>query len=108
MPPIVTPELLEPELRAVTRAGGYSTDSDAISHALEVLLVANGPLRLETAVTLYREGEVTLSRAAEVAGLEFESFKEQLARRDVLIRVDEAPERVEEGAESLRQWLTTP
>lgn len=104
LPPIVTPELLEPELRAVTRAGGYGTEREAIGHALETLLVANRSLRVDTAVALYRDGDVTLSRAAEIADMELESFKEKLSEVGVRIQMDESPEEVHAGAERIRQW----
>ena len=95
---IIGLDLLDDELRAIVHAGDYRSKEDAIAHALEVLLVANPALRLNTAVELYRQSLVTLSRAAEVAGLELEAFKEQLAKRDVSIAVDEPPEEVRTGA----------
>lgn len=96
-------ELLEDEIRAVVRAGDYKSEREAISHALEVLLAANPLLRLNTAVELYRQGKVTLSRAAELAGLEVETFKERLAEQDVPISVDETPEEVRAGAELIHR-----
>jgi hypothetical protein len=51
---IIHLESLEDELQAVVHAGDYPSQEDAIRHALEVLLVANPPLRLSTAVELYR------------------------------------------------------
>ena len=47
-------ELLEDELQAVTQAGAYKSKEEAIGHALEVLLAANPPLRVKTAIELYR------------------------------------------------------
>ena len=104
MPPIVTPELLEPGLRAVTRAGGYGSDQETVGHALETLLVANRSLRVDTAVMLYCEGDTTLARAAEIAGTDSETLKDVLARRGLTRVVDEAPEDVRAGAERVRQW----
>jgi hypothetical protein len=60
---IISLELLEDELKAVVQAGKYRSQEEAVGHALEVLLVANSPLRLNTAVELYRRNRVTLSRA---------------------------------------------
>jgi predicted HTH domain antitoxin len=45
---------------------------------------------------------VTLSRAAEIAGVELELFKERLAEQDVMLSVDEPPEEVRAGAELIR------
>jgi hypothetical protein len=61
---LTAPELLEDEIRAVVRAGNYRSKEEAIGHALEVLLAANPHLQLNAAVELYRQGKVTLSRAA--------------------------------------------
>ena len=91
-------ELLEDELSAATRAGGYGSREETVGHALEVLLAANPVLRRSTAIELYRRGKVTLSRAAELSGLELEAFKEGLAASDSLIRVDEDPEDIALGA----------
>ena len=96
-------ELLEDELRALVRAGDYRSKEEAIGHALEVLLAANPQLRLNTAVELYRQGKVTLSRAAEIAGLEWETFKERLAEQNVPIAVDESPEEVRAGADLIHR-----
>lgn len=99
---IIHLESLEDELQAVVHAGDYPSQEDAIRHALEVLLVANPPLRLSTAVELYRQNKVTLSRAAEIAGVELETFKERLAEQDIVLSVDEPPEEVRAGAELIR------
>ena len=103
MPPIVTEDLLEHELQAVVRAGGYPTEKAAVGHALTVLLSANDSLRVDTAVELYREGHVTLSRAAEIADLDRDTFKEKLTERGVRVTVDEAPDEIRAGADLIRQ-----
>lgn len=102
-----SPELLEDEIGAVMRAGEYKSREDAIGHALEVLLAANPSLRINTAVELYRQSKVTLTRAAEIAGLELETFKECLVKHDVIIPIDESPEEISTGA-SLIQQLRKP
>lgn len=57
---------------------------------------------IRSAVELYRAGKLTLSRGAEIAGLDMEGFKARLAEKDVLIRLDEAAEDVKGGAEQIR------
>ena len=96
-------ELLEDELQAVTQAGAYKSKEEAIEHALEVLLAANPQLRVDTAIELYRLEKVTLSRAAEVAGLERETFREQLSDRGIEVTVDESPDDVQAGAALIRR-----
>lgn len=108
MAKIVSLELLEDELRAVVRAGGYRSRKEAVGHALEVLLTANPHLRMSTAVELYHRRKVTLSRAAEVAGMELEAFKERLAKEGVPLRVDESPEEVRVGADLIHRLREAP
>jgi predicted HTH domain antitoxin len=100
---IINLESLEDELKAVVQAGAYKSQEEAIRHALEVLLAANPHLRANTAVELYRRRQVTLSRAAEIAGLEFEALKERLAEQDIPIVVDESFEEVHSGAELIHR-----
>src|SRR5215475_8885753 len=96
-------ELLEAELQAVTRAGAYKSKEEAIEHALAVLLAANPQLREDTAVELYRQEKVTLSRAAEIAGLEWDTFREKLKERGLVTTVDESPAEVQAGAALIRR-----
>ena len=100
---IVRLELLEDELQAVVRVGGYGSRKEVVGHALEVLLAANPDLRRSTAVELYRRGKVTLSRAAEISGLELETFKEGLADSGVSVRVDEPSEEIAAGADLIHR-----
>jgi predicted HTH domain antitoxin len=71
-------------------------------------LVANPPLRLNTAVELYRRNRVTLSRSAEIAGLEVETFKTRLVEHGISIPVDESPEEVSAGAELIHRLRQAP
>ena len=108
MASIISVELLEDELKAVVQAGAYTSTEEAISHALEVLLAAHTPLRINTAVELYRQGTVTLCRAAEVARLELEAFKDQLATHHVPIQADETPEEIHAGTALIRRLREAP
>jgi predicted HTH domain antitoxin len=108
MAPIVSIELLDDELKAVVQAGAYTSKEEAIGHALEVLLAANAPLRIKTAVELYRQETVTLARAAEMAGLELEAFKDQLEMHQVSIPTDETPEEIQAGAAQIRRLRESP
>jgi len=100
---VISPGLLEDELKAVMQAGNCASKEEAIGHALEVLLVANPRLRIDTAIELYRRNRVTLTRATEVAGLEMEAFKQQLAEQDVPIAVDEPADEIHTRLLNLHQ-----
>ena len=98
---IVTEELIDKELKAILKTGGYSSKKAVVGHALEVLLAANPPLRLAMAVELYRGGEVTLARASEIGGLDIEAFKDHLSEKGIDRNVEVSREDVIEGAKRI-------
>lgn len=100
---LVSKDLLTDELEAVVRAGQYPSAEEVIRHAIEVLLTANPALRRDVAIDLFRQGKVTLARAAEIAGADIETFKQYLAEVGGLVEVDESVEGVVEGAQRIHQ-----
>lgn len=74
--------IVDQELDAVIRAGVFRDREHAIHEAIETLFVVRPQLRTEAAVELFRSGEVSLLRAAELAGLDSESFRRVVPRRD--------------------------
>jgi predicted HTH domain antitoxin len=94
-------ERLDEELEAIVRAGAYPSKNEAVRHALEILLLANPQLRVKTAIELYRDDKVTLARAAEIAGMNIEAFKEALAEAGVERVIDAEPEEVRSGAQAI-------
>jgi predicted HTH domain antitoxin len=101
-------ELLEDQLSAVVRAGGYKSKDEAVSHALAVLLAANSELRINTAVELYRHSRVTLARAVEIAGLEWEEFKARLAEQGISLMVEGEASDVLAGADLIQRLRQSP
>jgi predicted HTH domain antitoxin len=96
-------ELLEDELKALVRAGGYGSEREAVGHAVEVLLAANPSLRVSTAVELYRQGRVTLARAAEIAGQEWEEFRGRLAEKQVPLEMDASAEDIQASVDVIHR-----
>jgi predicted HTH domain antitoxin len=78
------------ELDALVRAGIFATWEQGVQEAVRVLLTAKPHLRVEAAVQLYKEGQVTLGRAAEIAGLSRWEFRDLLADREVEVEVEAA------------------
>jgi predicted HTH domain antitoxin len=78
----------------------YHKTDYLISDAVRALLVLKPGLKMEVALDLYKNGEVTLWRAAEIAGLCLEEFKELLASRSIRIEVGSSNE---ESLERLRK-----
>lgn len=78
---------VDEELNALLRADIYRSRDDAISDAVRALLTLKPGLRIEIAVDLYRHGKVTLWKAADIASLSMEEFKDILASRSIEIEV---------------------
>ncbi len=73
------PELVKKEINALVKAGYYSSKSDVVKDALRTFLYSKRSLRLAAAAELYKDGEVTLGKAAEIADVGVIEFKEILA-----------------------------
>lgn len=80
------PKVYEDNIRAVVEAGYYSNRSEVVRDALRVLFETKGHLRQAAAIQLYQDEEVTLSKAAELAGMNVLELKEILADRGIPIR----------------------
>lgn len=62
------------------------SEEELEKEAYRALLRERPELRISLAVEEYRKGEVTLNRAAEIAGVTTEEMKEILNKRGVKIR----------------------
>jgi len=71
------------------KVGRYHDRDELIEDALRALIRSKPNLRRELAVELYDRREISLSRGAEIAGLNLEDFKDLLLEKDVKIKVPE-------------------
>lgn len=94
--------LLQLQVRAARESGFYPSEADLIADAIRTLLAARPDIRLATACRLYEEGEISLGKAAELAGLDIVSFKAKLHERGIE-RI--APEPLDEITSMARQSL---
>jgi predicted HTH domain antitoxin len=76
------------EIDALVRTGLYQNHDEVISDALRNLLLNNKALRLELAVELFRADEVSLGRAAEIAGIDRWEFQDILHQRRIPIIIE--------------------
>jgi predicted HTH domain antitoxin len=88
------------EIAALVRLGLYANREEVIADAVRHLLLNNRSLRLELGLDLFQRDEVSLGRAAEVAGLDRWQFETILRERSIP-RVIES-----ESAESMDAALT--
>ena len=83
MTDIQMPTMVEKEIHALVEAKYYSSISEAVKDAFRSLFAAKPALKIISAIYLYINNEVSISKASEIAGVSIEEFKEILASRDV-------------------------
>lgn len=74
---------LAEDLDAIAAAGGYDDTDAVVEEAVRELLRRRPELRLSLAVEKYRADAVSLNRAAELAGVSAEAFRDELADRGI-------------------------
>jgi len=94
---------IERKVRALVDAGYYSNKSEVIKNAVISLFRENTELNVTVAIELYKKGEVSLSKAAEIAGMTTIEFKEILGKRGFTREIEARP--AEEMDEKLRKYI---
>lgn len=95
--------LVEREMDAVIRTGLFRDREHVLHEAMMTLFAARPILRTEAAVELFRSRDVSLLRAAEMAGLDFESFRRLLQDRGIAWEIEAGTS--EEMDRSIRDFL---
>jgi len=94
---------IDRKVKALVRAGYYSSELEVIKDAISSLFRENSQLKVSTAIELYKKGEVSLSKAAEIAGMTIIEFKDILGRKGVIREIEARP--TEEIDRKLRKYL---
>lgn len=81
-------------------AGLYEDEQSAVQDAMRALLSERPQLRLELAIYRYRNEEVSLAKAAALAGVSWERMREILLSRGVQPHL--GPETEEEAYEEIQ------
>ncbi len=82
---------MEIQLRDLVEAGLFESEEEAIKEALRLLLQDRPELRIALAVYRYRtDPELTLARAAAIAGVSMERMKEILEHHGVTLHLGPA------------------
>ena len=98
------PKIIEKEIRALIKYGYYGSIDEAVKDAFRTLLNAKPELRIAAAVELYKEEEVSLGKAAEIAGVTTIEFKDILADRGIRREVSSrSVEELEKGVELIKR-----
>ena len=94
---------IERKVGALLDAGYYSNKSEVIKNAVISLFRENTELNVTVAIELYKKGEVSLSKAAEIAGVTTIEFKEILGNRGFTREIEARP--AEEMDAKLRKYV---
>jgi len=86
------------KLQTIINVGTWQTEEEVLSEALDALLSSRPELRWDVAMELYLQDKVTLSRAAEIAGMNLWQFRDHLRARGIEILV---PEETEEDLDAM-------
>lgn len=80
--------LLERELAATVRAGLFRNEAEAVREVLDTFFTAKPQYRIEAALAMWKADEVSLERAAEIAGMNFFLFRDLMIERGIKVVVD--------------------
>jgi predicted HTH domain antitoxin len=95
---------LEKVMEALLQAHVFPDRLTLQHEAFRALLMLRPELRIEGAIALYRQGELSFARAAELGGLSQEELKHILAARGIFRAVPPLEqEGFEQAAEALRK-----
>lgn len=83
---IVLPQKMSEELDALISLGYYDNRSEIIREAVRSFLSQKPEVRLVAALKLYKEEKITISRAAEIAGVPYEEMKKILVEEGIIKR----------------------
>ena len=101
---LALPTIIEKEIKALIKSGYYGSVDEAVKDAFRTLLNVKPDLRTVAAVELYKEGEVSLGKAAEIAGVTTIEFKDILADRGIRREVgSRSVEELEKGVERIKR-----
>jgi predicted HTH domain antitoxin len=84
--------LLERELAATVRAGLFRNEAEAVREVLDTFFRAKPQYRIEAALAMWKADEVSLERAAEIAGMNFFLFRDLMIQRGITVELDTTEE----------------
>jgi len=89
-----------PTIQEFVDARLYSTTDEVIQDALRHLLRTRGDLRVQLAVHRYQSEEISLAKAASLAGVSWAQMRDILIEQGIPLRL--GPETIEEAREEVQ------
>jgi len=87
---------------ALVKRGIYNTKNELIEDALRTFFEFRKDMRIAAVIELYKSEEMSISKAAELAGVSTEEIKDFLAKEGVKIRRGFSEDKGEELARLIR------
>jgi len=102
-------DILKEGIESLIKSGRYESREAVLEEAFRIMLEVKPSIKQEMAVELYRSERVSLSRAAEIAGLSIEGFKNLLELKGIK-RVVAAPseDRIRRGVDFILGQDSSP
>jgi predicted HTH domain antitoxin len=95
-------DILKEGIEGLIRAGYYENREALLEEAFRTMIEVKPSIRLEMAAELYKSEKVSLSRAAEIAGISMEGFRVFLELKGIKRIVSAPPqERMRKGVDFL-------
>ncbi len=91
------------EIEASVKTGSYTSQSDVVRDAMKCLFEHHPELRINVAMGLYKEGKISIGRAAEIAEMSTPDFADAMAERGYRRVITSSKERMKRGLEILRK-----
>lgn len=85
---------VDSNLKGLVDAGIYESEEEAMSDALELLLKENPEYRMKLALYRYQHEEISIGKAAEIAGVPWQAMREELNKNGIPLRL--APSTIED------------
>jgi len=101
---IALPATIEMEMKALVRDGHYANLNEAIKDAFRTLLNVRPELKTSAVMELYKEGEISIGKAAEMVGVSTIEFKDILVNRGIRREVgSRSNKELDEGVELINK-----
>ncbi|MCK4733973.1 MAG: UPF0175 family protein [Methanophagales archaeon] len=95
--------MIKDKVEAVIRSGVYPDESELYDEAIRTLFEVKSDLKTIAAVELYKEEEISLEKAAEIAGVNVVQFKEIRSQRGITRGVGSGEDELKRRTEELKK-----
>ena len=97
------PSMMKMEISAIPKTGYYDSSSEFLRDAIRSLLRERNEIRIAIASVLYKEKKISLGKAVEISGTNYDEMKKLLAEKGIK-RHNPTKKEVIEGLERYKKW----